>query len=175
MKQTYTIDEIKAYARETVNKKIEQKSEILEREANRDLELLNEAIEMVQSKVVYKKVERKYGGYDYVLATEEMICADYMNPPKYDWKKGIMFYSENHSEYKYHGMFEINGESYYDMRYLLTSYAEDVREALKKAEGTVRILKEHLEKHKETLERLPKLKAMIMDWEQRNAKENDNA
>lgn len=161
-----TFESITALAREAVQKKIAEKTKYIERESNKDLELLNKAIELVKNGMVYKKFER-YGSYEYILATEKMLCDDYINPPKYDWQKGIEFYEENSVK----GIFTINGESYYDMRYLLISYAEDTRKALKKAENTVRTLKEHLEKHEEALRRLPKLKKMILEWQEREVEQ----
>lgn len=157
-----TFESITALAREAVQKKIAEKTESIERESNKDLELLKKAIELVKNGMVYKKFER-YGSYEYILATEKMLCDDYINPPKYGWQKGIEFCEEN----SVRGIFTINGERYYDMRYLLISYAEDTREALKKAENTVRTLREHLEKHEEALQRLPKLKKMILEWQER--------
>lgn len=167
-----TFERITALAKEAVQKKIAEKTECIERAANKDLELLNKAIELVKNGIVYKKFER-YGSYEYILATEKMLCDDYINPPKYDWKKGIEFYEESSGNYRFKGIFTINGESYYDMRYLLTSYAEDTREALKKAENTVRTLREHLEKHEEALQRLPKLKKMILEWQEREAEQGE--
>ena len=58
----------------------------------------------------------------YVLVTEEMFFEDYNNKSEYGWQNGLSIKYER--EKKWDEFIKVNGESYYDMRYILRNFEE---------------------------------------------------
>lgn len=129
-----------------------------------DKEMLKEAIALVNSHTLYKREEVSRGCYRYVLATEEMLKADYLGEPIGFARKGISFYYDDWEEKYNKGIMEVNGHKYYDIRYALNNYERLINEKEARVldlNATIRELKEDLEKLHENY---PSLKQAVMEW-----------
>lgn len=140
--------------------------EAVKQRLEQDKETLKEAIELVNSHTLYKKESDPYsrGGYKYVLATEEMLKADYLGEPKPYSYKGIKFrYNETRGLYD-KGIMEVNGHIYYDIRWALNNYEQMIDEK----EKQVMNLNSRISELKEDLANLhknfPTLKQAVMEW-----------
>ena len=138
--------------------------EAIKQRLDADKELLKEAIALVNSHTLYKREGDSRGRYKYVLATEEMLKADYLGEPKQFAYKGIKFrYDDWQGKYN-KGIMEVNGHTYYDIRYALNNYEKLINEK----ESQVLRLNDRIRELKEDLERLhenyPTLKQAVMDW-----------
>lgn len=138
--------------------------EAIKKRLDADKEMLKEAIALVNSHTLYKLEGDSIGQYKYVLATEEMLKADYLGEPKAFAYNGIKF---NYDAFKGRcnkGIMEVNGHKYYDIRYALNSYER----LIEKKEKQVLNLNDKIRELKEDLERLhknyPTLKQAVMDW-----------
>ena len=138
--------------------------EAIKQRLNADKELLKEAIALVNSHTLYKREGDSRGRYKYVLATEEMLKADYLGEPKKFAYKGIKFRYDDWQEKYNKGIMEVNGHIYYDIRYALNNYEKLINEK----ESKVLNLNDRIRELKEDLERLhenyPTLKQAVMDW-----------
>lgn len=134
--------------------------EAIKKKIDADKEVLKEAIALVNSHTLYKRD----GDYKYVLATEEMLRADYLGEPKKFAYKGIQFHYDSWTEKYNKGIMEVNGHKYYDIRYALNNYEmliEEKESQVLNLNGQIRKLKEDLEQlHKD----YPTLKQAVMDW-----------
>lgn len=129
-----------------------------------DKKLLKEAIELVNSHTLYKKVKIERGYYKYVLATEEMLKADYLGEPKPYTAKGIEFHYDCMKGIYDKGIMEVNGHTYYDIRYALNNYEKSIKDKelqVSSLDRRIRELKEDLEKLHENY---PSLKQAVMEW-----------
>ena len=138
--------------------------EAIKQRLDADKEVLKEAIALVNSHTLYKREGDSRGRYKYVLATEEMLKADYLGEPKKFAHKGIKFHYDYEREKYNRGIMEVNGHTYYDIRYALNNYERLINEK----ESQVSYLNTKIRELKEDLERLhqnyPTLKQAIMDW-----------
>lgn len=145
-------------------KQVKEIEAIKERLAS-DKEVLKEAIALVNSHTLYKRESDSRGRYKYVLATEEMLKADYLGEPKQFAYKGIKFHYDSWNGRYNKGIMEVNGHNYYDIRYALNNYEELIKEkesqVLKKLNTKINELKEDLQLLHENF---PTLKQAVMDW-----------
>jgi len=129
-----------------------------------DKEVLKEAITLVNSHTLYKKVEETRYRYKYVLATEEMLKADYLGEPKAYSYKGIKFHYDSWKEAYTKGIMEVNGHIYYDIRWALNNYEKMIHDK----ENQVLNLNSKIQEIKEDLDNLhknfPTLKQAVMEW-----------
>lgn len=113
------ISKIKEKAYENVNKKIEEQRKKTENKIKYELEVVSKCIDLINEKMIFKVIDdytRKY-----VLATPDMFFEDY-NKECNTWEKGIDFCDR---KYRYEPYFKVNGEKYYDVRYIIGKYEED--------------------------------------------------
>ncbi len=138
--------------------------EAIKQRLDADKEVLKEAIALVNSHTLYKREGDSRGRYKYVLATEEMLKADYLGEPQKYAYKGIKFHYDDWREKYNKGIMEVNGHTYYDIRYALNNYERLINEK----ESQVLSLNNKIRELKEDLERLhenyPTLKQAVMDW-----------
>lgn len=134
--------------------------EAIKQRLDADKEVLKEAIALVNSHTLYKRES----DYKYVLATEEMLKADYLGEPKKYAYNGIKFHYDDWQGKYNRGIMEVNGHKYYDIRYALNNYERLINEK----ESQVLNLNTKIRELKEDLERLhkdyPTLKQAVMDW-----------
>ena len=138
--------------------------EAVKQRLEQDKDTLKEAIELVNSHTLYKKVGDSKGRYKYVLATEEMLKTDYLGEPKPYSYKGIKFrYNDQNARYD-KGVMEVNGHTYYDIRWALNNYERMITEK----ESQVLSLNSKIHELKEDLENLhnnyPTIKQAVMEW-----------
>lgn len=132
-------------------------------EADRDV--LKQAIELVNSHTLYKKVETYRYCHKYVLVTEDMLKADYLKDPKYcGWQSGIKFKEGGSSKSWNTGILEVNGETYYDIRFALNAYEKGIQAR----EFEIGRLQDKINELKKEIEQLnndfPSLKEAIEEW-----------
>ena len=140
--------------------------EAIKQRLEQDKDALKEAIALVNSHTLYKKVDDEYrrGCYRYVLATEEMLKEDYLGEPKSYCRKGISFHYDSWKEKYNRGIMEVNGHSYYDIRYALMSYENTIQDKKSRINDLNSIIRE-LEEELETLNKnYPTLKQAITEW-----------
>ena len=146
--------------------------EAIKQRLDADKEVLKEAIALVNSHTLYKREEESRGRYKYVLATEEMLKTDYLGEPK-GYQKGIRFHYDDWNAKYNKGIMEVNGHTYYDIRYALNNYEKLIREK----ESQVSYLNTKISELKEDLARLhenfPTLKQAVMDWMAYQEADND--
>lgn len=138
--------------------------EAVKQRLEQDKYTLKEAIELVNSHTLYKKEGDSRSRYKYVLATEEMLKADYLGEPKPYSHKGIKFkYDDIRGQYD-KGVMEVNGHTYYDIRWVLNNYERMIKEK----ESQVVSLNSKIREIKEDLENLhnnfPTIKQAVMEW-----------
>ena len=136
--------------------------EAVKRRLEKDKDNLKEAIELVNSHTLYKKEGDSRSRYKYVLATEEMLKADYLGEPEPYSYKGIKFRDYDGRYNK--GVMEVNGHNYYDVRWVLNNYEQMIKEK----ESQVLSLNSKIHELKEDLENLhnnfPTIKQAVMEW-----------
>jgi len=154
-------------------KQVQEIEKIKERLAQ-DKEVLKEAITLVNSHTLYKKEGNSRGKYRYVLATEEMLKADYIGEPKPYSYKGIKFKNDEWNDRYDKGVLEVNGHIYYDIRWALNNYERMITEK----ENQVLNLNSRIRELKDDLENLhsnfPTLKEAVTEWmEYQRAEDED--
>ena len=120
--------------------------------------------------MIFKKVGDNWK-HEYVLVTEEMFFEDYSNEPKNYWNKGIEIRYKREKKWDY--FIKVNGEYYYDVRYIIANYEEDfdvldkrlnrLREDFSNIEEVKKGLLEQEVKIKELLEQYQKIEIIEGD------------
>lgn len=155
-----------------------QEIEAVKKRLECDRETVKEAIALIKSRTLYKKVKDEYshGRFRYVLATEEMFKADYLGEPKNNWSRGISFkWDDKNGRYDL-GVMEVNGHTYYDIRWALNNYERMIADKvthIANLNSAIVDIKEELEDlHKN----FPTLKQAVTEWMeyQKSSKEGDN-
>ena len=124
------IAKIKESAYENVNKKLEKERKKVEDKVNNELVYVEKCLQYIGNKMVYKIVKGKYYTENYELADEKTFFEDYNKETDYVWQKGIQFFDLKSKPYE--PLFKVNGESYYDMRYIIRNYEETFKDILEK-------------------------------------------
>lgn len=113
------IAKIKEQAYENVNKKLQEEREKTETKIKGELDVVKRCVEFIENHLVFKKIDGTY-----VLATSDMFFEDYSKDCKYNFDKGVKV-KENRRTYE--PWFKVNGESYYELRYIIGKYEDDFR------------------------------------------------
>lgn len=117
------VAKIKEAAYENVNKKLEEERKKTENKINNELTQVERCLQYINNKMVFKIIKSSWShAGEYVLADENTFFKDYTKEPEYSFNKGISFYNSNSKPYE--PLFQVNGESYYDMRYIIRNYEE---------------------------------------------------
>lgn len=148
--------------------------EAIKQRLDADKEVLKEAIALVNSHTLYKREGDSRGRYKYVLATEEMLKNDYLGEPQKYAYKGIKFYYDDWEGRYNKGIMEVNGHTYYDIRYALNHYEKLINEK----ESQVLSLNNKIRELKEDLAQLhsnyPTLKQVVIDWMEYQKADKEN-
>ena len=140
--------------------------ENIKKRLEEDKETIKRAIELVNTHTLYKEIDTGRFTYKYVLATEEMLKADYLKEPERFSYKGIRFLNDNYKKPYNTGILEVNGEKYYDIHFVIEAYEKRINEkadALNSMFSRIRDLREEIE----VLERnFPSLKQAIIEWQE---------
>ena len=143
-----------------------QEIEAVKKRLEQDRETVKEAIALINSHTLYKKVkdEYSYGRYRYVLATEEMFKADYLGKPVDYSPKGISFKWDAMKGGYDRGVMEVNGHTYYDIRWALNNYESMIADKQRQIADLNSKIKD-IEKDLENLHKnFPTLKQAVTEW-----------
>lgn len=148
------ISKIKEKAYENVNRKLEEERKKTENKINNELADVEKCLSYINNRLIYKVITTKnYRATNYVLADEEMFFNDYNKET--NWYKGIYFPSDE----KY--LFRVNGEEYYDVRYLMQDYTKEFEEYRKDLERLNKIFRELEEGYKKLIAQEENVKSML--------------
>lgn len=121
--QEMIIAKIKEAAYNNVNKKLEAERKVVENKINNELTDVERCLSYIKNKMVFKIIVSKYSTTkEYKLADENTFFEDYTKESGYSWNKGVQFLDS--SKKPYEPLFKVNGESYYDMRYIIRHYED---------------------------------------------------
>ena len=121
--QEKIIAKIKEAAYENVNHKLEEERKRVENKINHELVDVERCLQYINNKLVYKIIGDWYSTKEYRLADENIFFKDYTKEVKSDWNRGIKFYDISIKPTE--PLFKVNGESYYDIRYIIKNYEEN--------------------------------------------------
>lgn len=158
-----------------------QEIEAVKKRLERDRETVKEAIALINSHTLYKKVKDEhsygYGNYRYVLATEEMFKADYLGEPVGYSSKGISFRWDNKNDRYDRGVMEVNGHTYYDIRWALNNYERMIVEKETRIANLTSAIVDIKEELEDLHKNFPTLKQAITEWMEYQAlsKEGDES
>ena len=147
------ISRIKEKAYENVNRKLEEERKKTEDKINNELVDVEKCLSYIKNRLVYKIIKENYRTTNYVLADEDMFFDDYNKET--NWYKGIYF---PHDE-KY--LFRVNGEEYYDVRYLMQNYREDFEKYRKDLASLNKVFRELEEGYKKLIAQELNVKSML--------------
>ena len=149
------ISRIKEKAYENVNRKLEEERKKTEDKINNELADVEKCLSYIKNRLVYKIIKENYRTTNYVLADEDMFFDDYSKETNTNWYKGIYF---PHDE-KY--LFRVNGEEYYDVRYLMQNYREDFERYRKDLASLNKVFRELEEGYKKLIAQELNVKSML--------------
>lgn len=167
MSERKTVDNLLEIAQKMADEKLAKEKQRVTEKINSELSDVEKAIEMVRSGLCYKEVD-EYGVKRYLFATEEMLVHDYLSEPKNSYtEKGIRFNADLKNGYDH--IFRVNGIYYYDMRYILEKYQNDVIKEKNRITGYNDRLNELIREFDRLLEKHKAIKKMLDDWTARQA------
>lgn len=158
MKREDIISKIKEQAYENVNQKLAEEQKKTEEKINKEIEIVEEILGYIANKMLFKKPE--YGKY--VLVDEKIFFEDYNKEPKYSWATKLAIRHER--EKKYDAFITVNGENYYDIRYIINDFEESFekyRRILKDKMDTLNSIGKEVEELKR---QEPKIKQLIEEY-----------
>lgn len=120
--QEKIIAKIKEAAYENVNKKLEEERKAVENKINNELTEVERCLQYIKNKMVFKIIGDRWAIKEYRLADENMFFEDYTKEVEWSWRRGIKF-ADSQSQ-PYQPLFTVNGEDYYDIRYIIRHYEE---------------------------------------------------
>jgi len=150
--------------------------EAIKQRLEQDKEILKEAIELVNSHTLYKRVDDGHyrGCYKYVLATEEMLKQDYLGEPIKFSRKGINFFHDSWKDRVNRGIMEVNGHTYYDIRYALISYEEAIKDKKDRINNLYKTIREYEDDLDDLKKNYPTLKQAIEEWMEYQKQQENN-
>lgn len=154
--------EILGNMEQALEKKMRELSDAAQRQIDSDREKVKQALSYIDQNMVFKRVSQLGWPKKYQLATVEMFYEDYFKKEGCGWEKGVNFYPEGERHYR--GVFSVNGEDYYDMRYLLERYEKDVKEVAEKATRWRDKVHEIQKELDEAVSAWPAIKKVIEHW-----------
>ena len=157
------ISKIKEKAYENVNKKLEEERKETERKINSELEIVEEILKYIKNKLIFKKVGDDWK-YDYTLVTEDIFFEDYSGEPKNYWGKGIEI--RYNRERKWDWFIKVNGNYYYDIRYIIANYKDDFETLDKRLNSLRKDFSNIEELERKLLEQEPKIKKLIEQYQE---------
>lgn len=154
-----TQDEINKMIDDSIKAKTENAIEDIKKSYKEDCKKMNKALTIINDNLVYKIINGVY-----VLATPEMLYNDYVNPKDdYCDKLGITF-NDNYEYRPSNGMFKVNGEIYYGVRFLLNNYQKDIDDFKNKLNYYKDKIIEIQDDYKNMINQLPKIKQLMQEY-----------
>lgn len=170
MSEKKTTDNLIGIAQKMADEKLSKEKERVAERIKNELDDVKKAVEMVRSGLCYKNVDREGVGR-YLFATEDMLLNDYLTEPKNSYTPRGLCFSDDPIGRGY--IFRVNGIYYYDMRYLLNQYEEDVIKEKKRITGYNDRLDELIREFNRLLEEHMAIKKMLEDWSKRQNCESE--
>ncbi len=167
MKKEDIISKIKEQAYENVNKKLEEEQKRTEEKINKEIDVVEEILGYIANKMLFKKPE--YGKY--VLVDEKMFFEDYSNEPKNSWSTKLAI--KHGRTRKYDPFVIVNGEDYYDIRYIINDYEESFEYYRRKLRDKMTDLSSIEQKVNELKAQEPKIKELIEQYKRVEISEPD--
>jgi len=152
------ISKIKEQAYENVNKKLEEEQKRTEEKINKEIDIVEEILGYIANKMIFKKP--KYG--EYILVDEKMFFEDYSSEPKNSWSTKLAIWHER--QRKYDSFITVNGEDYYDIRYIINDYEETFKNYTRRLNDKMTGLRDIERKVEELKQQEPKIKALIEQY-----------
>ena len=170
MNKNDIISKIKEQAYENVNKKIEEEKKATEAKINKELDAVEEVLKYIKNKLIFKEIGDSWG-CNYVLVTEKIFFEDYNKKSKYDWQKGIEI---NHNrERKYEPFIKVNGERYYDIRYIIANYEQTFNGYKQRLQNLNERFREIEDEAQKLKGREPAIKKLIEEYQVLELEEED--
>lgn len=161
-----TYEKILAKSEELIAERIRLENEQAQERANADREKIEKAIDLIKNNLLYKKVKKGYSGEQYVLATEDMFYEDYTSNTEYVWQRGITYTGgKDNTDYIYSGVFKVNGERYYDIRYIIKEYENNLKKTSEKIKSYGDKLRDITDEYEKLVKEAPRIKALILEAE----------
>lgn len=156
------MDKVLAITNKGLQERIERETREAHERAERDREIVEKAIALIHQNLMYK--DAGHGSYHhYVLATEEMFFQDFMKKAEYEWRRGIKFADDGEKAHL-RGSFVVNGERYYDMRYLLDKYTRDIERRQQEICAYNDRLHDLRRSYDDLIRQRPAIERMIKEW-----------
>lgn len=156
------ISKIKEKAYDNVNKKLEEERQKTKEKISSELDRVEEVLKYINNKLLFKKIGDSWN-CNYILVTEEIFFDDYTKEGKYSWENGIKI--KHKRERKYDPFILVNGESYYDIRYLIRNYEETFDSYNTRLQNLRDSFREIERKVKELKEKEPLIKRLIEEYQ----------
>lgn len=158
-------EDLQSMAQQAYNEKIEYERQAIDRKAKVELENLKKAIDLINSKAIFKK-EKREGSYvdNFVLANEEMLCSDYIKAKDSNYGSIIRFSSPDSINNSYGISFTVGYKNYYDMAYLLNAYEAEIQKLVKSLREDYHRATQRLEDFHRYMYSLPEIKSMVAVW-----------
>ena len=164
------ISKIKEKAYDNVNKKLEEERQKTEEKINSELEEVEEVLKYINNKLLFKEIGNSWN-CNYALVTEEIFFDDYTKEGEYSWQKGIKI---NHKrEKKYDPFILVNGERYYDIRYIIRNYQETFDYYSERLRNLASSFNEIEEKAEELKKKEPLIKKLIEEYQKVDIEEDE--
>lgn len=168
MSRKNIISKIKEQAYENVNKNLEKEKKKIEEKIKEEIDEVEEILKYIKNKLIYKKVGSNWN-YNYALVTEEMFFQDYNTEPEYNWRKGIEI--RHNRENKYEPFIKVNGEDYYDIRYIIRNYEEDFEKFYRRLNNLNQQFRDIENGVRELKSEEPAIKKLIEEYQSVNIEE----
>lgn len=170
MKKKDIISKIKKQAYENVNKKLEKETKEVERKINEELDVVEKILKYIKNKLIFKKIGDSWD-YSYVLVTEEIFFQDYTRKPEYNWDEGIEIKYNRKNNYE--PFIKVNGENYYDIRYIIRNYQDTFDSYKNKLQRLNESFREIENEVEELKRKEPAIKKLIEEYQLLDLEENE--
>lgn len=168
MESEKIISKIKATAYENVNKKIEEEKKETERKINIELKQVEEILKYIKNRLLFKIVNDYK--QEYKLVDENTFFQDYSKEPEHSWqRKGLKINYERTR--KWEEFVQVNGESYYDVRYIIRHYEEEFETLKEKLNKLNESFREIEKQEEELLKQEPIIKKFIEEYKELDIEE----
>jgi len=154
-------DTLKRLADKAYKEKVTVEKAAIEKRYLSDKELLEQILEIVKSRLVYKEIGEYSYDRQYVVVTEEMLLEDYTSPPKNSWGAGTKIEAKG----KYLTI-SVNGHRYQHLGELFKTYKESIDKAIEDTQWQRDKLYEQRKELKQLNEQEPKIKKMLLEYNQ---------
>ena len=165
-----TVNNLLEIAQKMADEKLAQEKQRVAEVIGNELSDVKKAVEMVRSGLCYSK-RKGASGSQYVFATEEMLINDYLSEPENRYTRRGISFNNNSPKKCYDHIFVVNGIYYYDMRYILNKYEEDVAKEAARITRYNDQLNEMIREFERLLEERKDIKKMLSDWSERQSHE----